>query len=92
MNEKTGKSAPLIERHLLSAKAAEVLRDKIIKGEFPQGQKLIEEELSGMLGVSRACIREAVMQLENEGLIVRTQYGEYALLQKGIQSVQSVQT
>ena len=73
MNDKTGKSTPLIERHLLSAKAAEVLRDKIIKGEFPQGQKLIEEELSGLLGVSRACIREAVMQLENEGLIVRLQ-------------------
>jgi len=73
MREKTIKSAPLIERDLLSAKAAEVLRDRIIKGELAPGQKLIEEEMSKLLGVSRACVREAVMQLENEGLIVRTQ-------------------
>lgn len=73
MNEETVKSMPLIERHLLSVKAADVLRDKIIWGELPPGQKLIEEELSGLLGVSRACIREAVMQLENEGLVVRSQ-------------------
>jgi len=72
-NGKTIKPVPLIERHLLSEKAAEVLRGRIIAGEFPQGYKLIEEDLSKMLGVSRACIREAVMQLENEGLIVRTQ-------------------
>jgi DNA-binding GntR family transcriptional regulator len=76
MSENSGKTikpTPLIERHLLSAKAADVLREKIIEGEFPQGYKLIEEDLSKLLGVSRACIREAVMQLENEGLVVRTQ-------------------
>lgn len=61
----------IIQRRLLSAEAADVLREKIIEGEFAQGFKLIEEELSQMLGVSRACIREAVMQLENEGLAVR---------------------
>ena len=72
-NGKSIKPIPPIERHLLSDKAAEVLREKIIEGEFPPGFKLIEEELSKMLGVSRACIREAVMQLENEGLVVRTQ-------------------
>lgn len=74
MNENNnGKPTPIIERHLLSAKATEVLRKKIIEGQFPQGLRLIEEDLSKMFGVSRACIREAVMQLENEGLIVRTQ-------------------
>jgi DNA-binding GntR family transcriptional regulator len=72
-NGKSIKPIPPIERRLLSDKAAEVLREKIIEGEFSPGFKLIEEELSKMLGVSRACIREAVMQLENEGLVVRTQ-------------------
>ena len=74
-NENGINSTPslIIERHLLSAKAAELMRKKIILGEFPQGLRLIEEDLSTMMGVSRACIREAVMQLENEGLIVRLQ-------------------
>ena len=68
---KTDMPRQIIHRRLLSAEAADVLRAKIIEGEFAQGFKLIEEDLSQMLGVSRACIREAVMQLENEGLVAR---------------------
>jgi GntR family transcriptional regulator, trigonelline degradation regulator len=45
------------------------LRDAIIRGALAPGARLIERELIGMLGVSRTVIREALRQLESEGLI-----------------------
>lgn len=71
-SNKTGevkKQKMSIEHRLLSDKVTEVLRQNIIVGKFPPGFRLIEEDLTDTLGVSRACIREAVMQLENEGLV-----------------------
>ena len=45
------------------------LRDKIITGELPAGQKLRETELSSELGISRAPLREAFRILEEAHLI-----------------------
>lgn len=45
------------------------LRESIINGAVSPGQRLIERELIGMLGVSRTVIREALRQLETEGLV-----------------------
>ncbi|WP_236792253.1 GntR family transcriptional regulator [Amycolatopsis sp. GM8] len=50
-------------------KVYEYLRDGIIDGDFPPGSRLLERELSERLGVSRIPIREALPQLEAEGLI-----------------------
>jgi DNA-binding GntR family transcriptional regulator len=46
-----------------------VLRDAIIDGRFKPGSRLIERELCEFTGVSRTSIREALRQLESEGLI-----------------------
>ncbi|UCH74806.1 MAG: GntR family transcriptional regulator [Rhodospirillales bacterium] len=46
------------------------LREAIIAGRIEPGQRLIERELTDMLAVSRTVIREALRQLETEGLIV----------------------
>lgn len=59
-----------IERQKLSEQAREAIRDRIISGEFPMGEKLTESELVRLLGVSKSPIREALLQLEREGLIV----------------------
>ncbi len=45
------------------------LRESIITGRIAPGQRLIERELTSMLGVSRTVIREALRQLETEGLV-----------------------
>jgi DNA-binding GntR family transcriptional regulator len=45
------------------------LREAIIGGALAPGVRLIERELIEMLGVSRTVIREALRQLESEGLI-----------------------
>lgn len=46
------------------------LRRAILKGEFKPGERLMEITLANRLGVSRTPVREAVRQLESEGLVV----------------------
>src|SRR5262249_46673158 len=46
------------------------LRDDILSGRLPEGQHLSEAHLASGFGVSRGTIREALVQLTNEGLLV----------------------
>ncbi len=46
------------------------LRQAIITGEIPPGERLMEIPLSKKLGVSRTPVREAIRMLELEGLVV----------------------
>mgnify|MGYP001323796766 CR=1 FL=1 len=45
------------------------LRQAIISGRLKPGQRLTERELMAMMNVSRTVIREALRQLETEGLV-----------------------
>lgn len=54
----------------LRLKVEETLRRAIATGRFRPGERLVERELCAMLGVGRTSIREALRQLEAEGLIV----------------------
>jgi GntR family transcriptional regulator, trigonelline degradation regulator len=45
------------------------LRRAIIDGRLAPGERLTERELTKMMGVSRTVVREALRQLESEGLI-----------------------
>jgi len=47
----------------------EALRQSIVLGRLVPGSRLIERELIEMMGVSRTVVREALRQLEAEGLI-----------------------
>jgi DNA-binding GntR family transcriptional regulator len=52
----------------------EALRTAIISGRFEPGERLIEARLSRELGTSRGPVREALRQLENEGLVMSFPY------------------
>ena len=54
--------------------ATEILRTAIISGRFDPGDRLIESTLSAELGTSRGPVREALRQLENEGLVMSFPY------------------
>lgn len=56
----------------LREKVAEEIRLKILNQELTPGMRIIEQELSDELGVSRGPIREALRQLEQEGMIEYT--------------------
>jgi len=51
--------------------AAERLRRAILGGDMAPGQRLVEEELAGTLGVTRASLRAALFDLGAEGLVER---------------------
>jgi DNA-binding GntR family transcriptional regulator len=52
-----------------SLRIAEGLRAAILGGEYSPGHRIIQEELSAQYGGSRIPVREALRQLESEGLV-----------------------
>lgn len=54
---------------LIRQRVAEELRKEVIVGELPPGQRLTEWSVATKLGVSRGPVREALRELESEGLI-----------------------
>ena len=64
-------SLKLINDVPLSVRAADEIRKNIISGGYAQGQKLTEEECAAVLGLSRVCVREAFLKLQEEGLLVK---------------------
>jgi DNA-binding GntR family transcriptional regulator len=48
----------------------ENLRRAIVEGRFRSAERLVERELCALTGASRSSVREALRQLESEGLIV----------------------
>lgn len=66
--------APLARR-TLGDDVLDTLRRAIIAGEFAPGHHLAEGVLAQELGVSRAPVREAMMQLEREGLLLFNKRG-----------------
>jgi DNA-binding GntR family transcriptional regulator len=53
----------------LRDQVSNALRQAIVERELRPGQRLVERELTGMLQVSRATIRESLRELEAEGLV-----------------------
>lgn len=53
----------------VAEQVAEVLRDRIVKGELVAGARIVERQLSAELEVSRTPVREALKLLEADGLI-----------------------
>ena len=63
--------APLpIQRQTLAGMTLDAIRERILSGAYPEGDPLRQDAIAEELGVSRIPIREALRQLEAEGLVV----------------------
>lgn len=58
------------ESSALRFKAYKAIKDKIMHLEVKPGEKIFENELAGALNVSRTPVREALLMLEHEKLVV----------------------
>lgn len=56
-------------RSVNSDRAYDFIRQKILDGVYPPGADLLTEQLSAEIGVSRTPIRDALRQLETDGLV-----------------------
>jgi DNA-binding GntR family transcriptional regulator len=58
-----------IQRQTIASLTVEALRERILRGDYPDGEPLRQDALADELGVSRIPVREALRQLEAEGLV-----------------------
>jgi GntR family transcriptional regulator of gluconate operon len=63
----------------LGAQVAQRLREMILRRDLPDGMRLVEEELAGRFDVSRGPIRDALKQLEREGLVAVRKRAAYVV-------------
>jgi DNA-binding GntR family transcriptional regulator len=57
------------DQYSLRGRVYNFLRENILNGKYKPGENLIEMRLAEELNVSRTPIREAIRQLELEGLV-----------------------
>jgi DNA-binding GntR family transcriptional regulator len=62
-------TAPQVRDGVTGARVADELRDAILRGAYPPGTRLRQEELAGQYGASRVPVREALRILESDGLV-----------------------
>ncbi|MBW8792877.1 MAG: GntR family transcriptional regulator [Streptomyces sp.] len=78
MQQPSGRARKPLQQTSMQARVAEELRQMIISGELPPRSSLSEMALSETFGVSRTPIREALKQLQIEGLVeVRPRVGTF---------------
>jgi len=63
-----------LERSTTAVEVARVLKQRILAGHYAEDQFIRQELIAQELGVSRIPVREALAQLEAEGLVVREKY------------------
>jgi DNA-binding GntR family transcriptional regulator len=66
------------------------LREEIVAGRLRPGDRLVESDLSERMGVSRGPIREALRQLEHEGLVFSSPYRSTVVLGVSQEEVEQV--
>jgi DNA-binding GntR family transcriptional regulator len=71
------RTTPNLRRRPLGQEATDLIRRLILRGELSPGERLVEERLGDLLGLSRTPIREALHRLEQEALLTKRPRGGY---------------
>lgn len=77
----TDQSVPFIhmERTSLKEQAAGALRELIVSGKIASGSKVTERDVAEWLNISRMPARDALMELERQGLIISKPGGRFVI-------------
>ena len=55
----------------LRGRIAEILRDAILNGTLREGERIVERKLAAQFSTSLTAVREALIELESEGFVVK---------------------
>ncbi|NLG78316.1 MAG: GntR family transcriptional regulator [Firmicutes bacterium] len=81
-----------VDHNTLSAEAVNRLRVAILKGRLKPGERIIQSKFAKELGMSRIPLREALRQLETEGLIKNEPYKGAVVVDFGKDDVREIYT
>jgi DNA-binding GntR family transcriptional regulator len=65
LSQRLGRRAPI------TGQIADSIRDMIVSGELNPGERIVESRMARQIGVGQPTVREALVALEHEGLVVR---------------------
>jgi len=66
------------------------MRERILTLEFPEGVPLRQDTLAAEFGVSRIPLREALLQLEGEGLVTQPAHKGYAVSVLSLEEIREI--
>lgn len=81
-----------VSRDGLADGAVTRLREAVLEGRLQPGVKLRENDLSQTLRISRAPIREALLRLEQQGLVTSSRYRGKSVVELSAQDVEELVT
>jgi DNA-binding GntR family transcriptional regulator len=64
-------ASKLVAKNGLSSEIASTIRNLILNGELRPGDRIIESRVAKQLGVGQPTVREALVELEHQGLVSR---------------------
>ena len=79
-----------LEKKSLREQALIALRSAITSGELEPGRHLVETELSEMRQISRGTLREALRQLEQEGLVSAGARGRLSVRHLDVKEIRDI--
>jgi len=62
----------MVIRHSVKDQVYSIIKERILRGDYPTGSPLNIAQLTAELGVSNTPLREALSRLESEGLVVKS--------------------
>lgn len=68
---KKAKTIAPVKRNSLTDQVTQKLRQAILDGRIKAGERIIEEEVAAMMRTSRGPVRDSLIELEHEGLVIR---------------------
>ena len=78
------------ERQRLADRVYRQVLDAVVAGFLPPGGRIIQERLAAEINVSRTPVREALLQLERESILIRSGSGGFAVRSVTEQEVREV--
>ena len=72
MTMSNAKSANRVGKISASQKVEDYIKQSVYRGQLKPRERIIEDDLARQLGVSRGTVRESLLRLERDGLIVTT--------------------
>lgn len=88
----SGLKIPRVVKMPIEVQATDALRDSIVSGSIPAGERITEIQVSEQMNLSRATVRMALHQLAKEGLLSLVPYTGWTVVSLSAQDVWELYT